>query len=241
FKQTLVRETLKLTQGTDNDGNADIGAITTRSQVEEIARQVTDAKGKGAVFLTGQDWDGTTAFVPPMVIEGVTRDMLIDQEENFGPLLPIYSFSSEQEAIELSNDSEYGLSASVWAEDLKKADRVARQIYTGNVSINNVMLTEGNHALPFGGVGKSGFGRYKGEFGFYAFANIKSVLIDKNSRKMEANWFPYTSEKYRLFSNLTKALYSPGILSSYIKGAIYGLKLESYVGKLAKKGRDNAK
>ena len=241
FKQTLVRETLKLIQGTDNDGNADIGAITTRAQVEEIARQVADAKGKGAVFLTGQDWDGTTAFVPPMVIEGVTRDMLIDQEENFGPLLPIYSFSSEQEAIELSNDSEYGLSASVWAEDLKKADRVARQICTGNVSINNVMLTEGNHALPFGGVGKSGFGRYKGEFGFYAFANIKSVLIDKNSRKMEANWFPYTSEKYRLFSNLTKALYSPGILSSYIKGAIYGLKLESYVGKLAKKGRDNAK
>ncbi len=241
FKQTLVRKTLKLTQGTDNDGNSDIGAITTRSQVEEIARQVADAKGKGAVFLTGQDWDGITAFVPPMVIEGVTRDMFLDQEENFGPLLPIYSFSSEQEAIELANDSEYGLSASVWAEDLKKADRVARRICTGNVSINNVMLTEGNHALPFGGVKKSGFGRYKGEFGFYAFANIKSVLIDKNSRKMEANWFPYTSEKYRLFSNLTNALYSPGILSSYIKGAIYGLKLESYVGKLAKKGRDNAK
>ena len=241
FKQTLVRETLKLTQGTDNDGNADIGAITTKSQVEEIARQVADAREKGAVFLTGKDWDGTTAFVPPMVIEGVTKDMLIDQEENFGPLLPIYSFSSEQEAIELANDPDYGLSASVWADDLKKADRVARQIYTGNVSINNVMLTEGNHALPFGGVGKSGFGRYKGEFGFYAFANIKAVLIDKNSSKMEANWFPYTSEKYRLFSNLTKALYSPGILSSYIKGAIHGLKLESYVGKLAKKGRNKIK
>ncbi|NNL41321.1 MAG: aldehyde dehydrogenase family protein, partial [Desulfobacterales bacterium] len=241
FKQTLIRETLKLTQGTDNDGNADIGAITTSSQVEEIARQVADAKKKGADFLTGKDWDGTTAFVPPMVIEGVTRDMLIDQEENFGPLLPIYSFSSEQEVIELANDPVYGLSASVWADDLKKANRVARQIYTGNVSINNVMLTEGNHALPFGGVRKSGFGRYKGEFGFYAFANIKAVLIDKNSKKMEANWFPYTSRKYRLFSNLTHALYSPGIWSSYIKGAIHGLRLESYVGKLAKKGRNNAK
>jgi len=241
FKQTLVKETLKLTLGTDNDGNTDIGAITTKSQVEEIARQVADAREKGAVFLTGSDWDGTTAFVPPMVIEGVTRDMLIDQEENFGPLLPIYSFSSEPEAIELANDPDYGLSASVWADDLKKADRVARRIYTGNVSINNVMLTEGNHALPFGGVGKSGFGRYKGEFGFYAFANIKAVLIDKNSKKMEANWFPYTSQKYRLFSNLTKALYSPGILSTYIKGAIHGLKLESYVGKLAKKGRNQVK
>ncbi|MBU1340081.1 MAG: aldehyde dehydrogenase family protein [Proteobacteria bacterium] len=241
FKETLVRETLKLTLGTDSDGNTDIGAITTASQVKEIARQVADAKEKGAVFLTGKDWDGTTAFVQPMVIEGVTKDMLIDQLENFGPLLPLYSFSSEQEAVELANDPDYGLSASVWANDLKKADRVARQIYTGNVSINNVMLTEGNHALPFGGVQKSGFGRYKGEFGFYAFANIKSILIDKNSKKMEANWFPYTSKKYQLFSNLTKALYSPGKLSSYIMGAIHGLRLENYVGKLAKKGRPNKK
>jgi acyl-CoA reductase-like NAD-dependent aldehyde dehydrogenase len=235
FKNTLVKETLKLTLGTDKDGSADIGAVTTKSQLEEIAIQVADAKQKGAVFLTGKDWDGKTAFVPPMVIEGATKDMLVDQKENFAPLLPIYSFSSEQEAVELANDPEFGLSASVWANDLKKADRVARQIYTGNVSINNVMLTEGNHALPFGGVQKSGFGRYKGEFGFYAFANIKSILVDKNSKKMEANWFPYTRKKYQIFSDLTKALYSPGIVSTYVKGAIHGLKLESYVAKLAKK------
>jgi acyl-CoA reductase-like NAD-dependent aldehyde dehydrogenase len=241
FKAVLVRETSKLTLGTDKDGSADIGSITTESQVKEIAKQVADAKKKKAVFLTGDEWDGETAFVPPMVIEGVTKKMLIDKEENFGPLLPIYSFSCEQEAIELANDPEYGLSASVWANDLKKADRVARQIYTGNVSINNVMLTEGNHALPFGGVQKSGFGRYKGEFGFYAFANIKSILIDKNSKKMEANWFPYTVTKYQLFSNLTKALYSPGIISTYVKGAFHGLRLEGYVGRLAKRRRKKNK
>jgi acyl-CoA reductase-like NAD-dependent aldehyde dehydrogenase len=239
FKQTLVRETLKLTLGKDRDGSRDIGAVTTQSQVDEIARQVADARKKGAVFLTGWQWDGKDCFVPPMVIEGVTKDMLVERKENFGPLLPIYSFSSEREVIELANDSEYGLSASIWADDLKKADRVTRQIYTGNVSINNVMLTEGNHALPFGGVQKSGFGRYKGEFGFYAFANIKSILVDKNSKKMEANWFPYTRQKYKLFSNLTRALYSPGILSTYIMGAIHGLRLENYVGKLAKKKPNN--
>ena len=74
-------------------------------------------------------------------------------------------------------------------------------------------LPRGNHALPFGGVGKSGFGRYKGEFGFYAFTNIKAVLVDKDSKKMEANWFPYTEKKYRIFSDLTRALYSPGRIS----------------------------
>lgn len=237
FKQVLVAETQKLTQATDKDGNTDIGAITTRTQVETIARQVADAKEKGATFLTNEDWNGESVFVPPMVVEGVTPDMLIHQEENFGPILPVYSFASEAEAVALANDPEFGLSASVWSKDLVKAERVARQIYTGNVSINNVMLTEGNHALPFGGVQKSGFGRYKGEFGFYAFANIKAVLIDKDSKKMEANWFPYTREKYRLFDRLTAALYAPGRLLPLVKGAYWGLRLESCVAKLAKKGR----
>ncbi|MCG8618243.1 MAG: aldehyde dehydrogenase family protein, partial [Desulfobacterales bacterium] len=178
FKETLIRETLKLIQKRDNDGSADIGPMCTRGQVKAIAAQVADAKEKGAVFLTGADWDGESDLVPPMIVEGVTPDMLIDREENFGPLLPIYSFHSESQAIDLANDPEYGLSASVWSKDLKRADRVARAIYTGNVSINTVMLTEGNHALPFGGVQKSGFGRYKGEFGFYAFTNIKAILVD---------------------------------------------------------------
>ncbi len=160
--------------------------------------------------------------------------MPIDREENFGPLLPLYSFSSEAQAIELANDPEYGLSASVWSKDLKRADRVARAIYTGNVSINNVMLTEGNHALPFGGAKKSGIGRYKGEFGFYCFANIKSILVDKDSGKMEANWFPYTPRKFRLFTDLTTHIYTPGI-GSFLKAAISGLKLEGYVKKLGKK------
>jgi aldehyde dehydrogenase (NAD+) len=237
FKQILVRETRKLVQATDDDGNADIGPMTTPAQVKIIAAQVADARQKGAVFLTGQDWDGQSSFVPPMIVEGVTRDMAIDREENFGPLLPIYPFSSEAEAIERANDPNYGLSASVWSQDLERADRVARGIYTGNVSINNVMLTEGNHALPFGGVQKSGFGRYKGEFGFYAFANIKAVLIDQNSAKMEANWFPYTAKKYKIFSDLTRALYSPGRIGGLIKGAFFGLKLETYVKRLAKRGR----
>ncbi|WDP93316.1 MAG: aldehyde dehydrogenase family protein [Desulfobacter sp.] len=237
FKETLVRETLALTQARNDDGDTDIGPMCTQSQVAAIAAQVADAREKGAIFLTGGDWDGKSEFIPPMVIEGVTPDMLMDKEENFGPLLPLYSFSSESQAVELANDPEYGLSASVWSKDLKRADRVARAIYTGNVSINNVMLTEGNHALPFGGVGKSGFGRYKGEFGFYAFTNIKAILVDKDSAKMEANWFPYTRKKYQIFSDLTRALYSPGKLRGLVLGAYHGLRLETYVGKLAKKGR----
>jgi acyl-CoA reductase-like NAD-dependent aldehyde dehydrogenase len=241
FRETLVARTLELTRGTDPDGSADIGPMCTAEQVKVIAAQVADAKEKGAKFLTGGDWDGQSEAIPPMVVEGVTPEMLMDQEENFGPVLPIYAFSSEAQAIELANDPEYGLSASVWSKDLVRADRVARAIDTGNVSINNVMLTEGNHALPFGGVKKSGFGRYKGEFGFYAFTNIKAILIDKDSAKMEANWFPYTAKKYRIFSDLTRALYAPGKISGLLRGAFYGLRLESYTAKLARKTRKQSR
>lgn len=234
FKTILVRETQKMTQGTDRDGESDIGPMTTDAQVKVIAEQIKDARKKGATVLTGEDWDGHSASIPPIIVEDSTDEMLLNQEETFGPVLPIFAFHDEAEAIRRANSDEFGLSASVWSADLQRADRVARRMVTGNVSINNVMLTEGNHALPFGGAKKSGIGRYKGEFGFYCFANIKSILVDKNSNKMEANWFPYTRRKFQLFTDLTTHIYSPGILS-FFKAAVSGLKLEGYVKKLGKK------
>jgi acyl-CoA reductase-like NAD-dependent aldehyde dehydrogenase len=234
FKAILVRETLKLTRGTDNDGGADIGPMTTKAQVDVIAGQIDDARKKGATLLTGGDWDGVSADIPPMLVENSTEEMRLNLYETFGPVLPIFSFTDEAQAVRLANSDDFGLSASVWSADAGRADRVARAIVTGNVSINNVMLTEGNHALPFGGAKKSGIGRYKGEFGFYCFANIKSILVDKNSAGMEANWFPYTPHKFRLLIDLTTQLYSPGVWS-FFKAAISGLKLEGYVKRQAKK------
>ncbi len=234
FKAVLVRETLKLTRGTDSDGGSDIGPMTTPAQVRVIAEQIADAREKGAALLTGTDWDGVSADIPPILVENSTPEMLLNSEETFGPVLPIHAFADEAEAIRLANSDEFGLSASVWSADARRADRVARAIVTGNVSINNVMLTEGNHALPFGGARKSGIGRYKGEFGFYCFSNIKSILADRNSAKMEANWFPYTPRKFRLFTDLTSHIYTPG-LWSFIKAAVSGLKLEGYVKRSGKK------
>ncbi len=231
----IVKDTQRLVLGCDLDGSADIGPMTTRSQVTVIAEQIADAKEKGATILTGKHWDRRSTDIPPMVVTGVTPDMRLEMEETFGPVLPIITFRDEGEVVAMANDTDFGLSASVWTNDLVRADRVARAIVTGNVSINNVMLTEGNHHLPFGGARQSGIGRYKGAFGYTCFANIKSVLIDKNSAKMEANWFPYTPTKYRLLSDLTRQLYSPGPIS-LLRGMITGLKLEHYVKKLARRG-----
>ncbi len=234
FRTELVTLAKRIKQETDKDGDADVGAMTTGFQVETIKKHLEDAKVRGADILTGGDWDGNSKLIPPIVLDNIKSDMKVISEESFGPFLPLVPFKTEEEVIGLANDSEFGLSASVWSKDLKRAARVTRALKTGNVSINNVMLTEGNPALPFGGIKNSGFGRFKGEIGLHSFCNVKSVLIDKNSSKIESNWYPYTKEKYGLFSKMTEALFS----GAWIKFALTGLKLESYSNKAGKKGRE---
>jgi len=239
FKAELIEQVNNVKQEVDSDGDADVGSMTTDFQTDIIQRHLEDARDKKAEIIQNSNKENGTKLIPPAVIDKVSDDLKLMNEETFGPLLPILPFSTEEEAIQLANNSPYGLSASIWSKDLAKADRVARSIVTGNVSINNVMLTEGNPALPFGGIKNSGFGRYKGEIGLHSFCNVKSVLIDKDSSKIESNWFPYTRKKYELFSDLTVNLFSDGI-GSFIKFLIAGLKLESYSNKIAKKGREKS-
>lgn len=234
FKDLLLQKVKRIRQGVDTNGEGDIGVMTTDSQVKIVAAHLEDALSKGAVLLHGSEWDKTSKSIPPLVFENLTDDMLIVTEETFGPIIPLFKFSSEQNLIDELNLSKYGLSASVWSADKVRCERVARAIKTGNVSINNVMLTEGNPALPFGGVKDSGIGRYKGVFGLRGFCNMKSVLFDGNSSKCEVNWFPYTEKKYKSFDKMMVALFSGGILN-FLKFVLTGIGLESYSDKIAKK------
>jgi delta 1-pyrroline-5-carboxylate dehydrogenase len=149
------------------------------------------------------------------------------RDETFGPVLPVMSFADEAEAIRLSNDTAYGLCASVFTADPARAMRVARALEVGGVSVNNVNMSEGNPGLPFGGVKQSGFGRLRGPEGLLGFTTSKAILIDKSAPKIEANWYPYTEEKLRRFNRFIDALYTarrprlPGI-------AWHGLGLERF-------------
>ncbi len=229
FVDVLVRKVqrLRTPSGGDSDGEfqLDIGCMTTDFQVDVVEKQLADAVSQGAKILTGgHRLPGTRVFLPT-VVTNVNHSMAITRDETFGPVVAVMPFKTEDEAIQLANDSPFGLSASVWSRNLDRAERVARSIRTGNVSINNVLATQGNAALPYGGIKDSGFGRYRGSNGLQTFSNVKSVLTSKQGPAPEMYWYPYGEKKYRLLGRLLDALYGSGV-TRLLKAAIIGLRLQ---------------
>ncbi|MFT5055143.1 MAG: acyl-CoA reductase-like NAD-dependent aldehyde dehydrogenase [Oceanospirillaceae bacterium] len=212
--------------------DCDVGCVTTEFQLQIIESHIKDAVQKGAKVLCGGSREPGTHHFPPTVLVDVDHTMEVMMEETFGPVIPIMKFSTEEEALKLANDSVYGLGGSVWSKDIKRARRVASKIKTGNLSINNHMLNEGNPNLPFGGTKNSGFGRYKGEAGLLTFSNSKSVLVDADGSNIDPNWYPFTKGKYELLGKIIDYLFSDKT-RNWLKFALVGIKIDS-IGKKEK-------
>jgi succinate-semialdehyde dehydrogenase/glutarate-semialdehyde dehydrogenase len=162
------------------DEKTTMGPLVAKRQLEALERQVADAVAKGAIVVCGgkrvAGLEG--AYYEPTILTNVTNDMAVIQEEVFGPVLPVMAFETEEEAIQMANDTEYGLSAFVYTEDLQKADRVIALLQAGQVSINGKLFFSDNS--PFGGYKKSGIGRGDGKLGYHFITQLKTVARPKS-------------------------------------------------------------
>lgn len=174
------------------DEHADMGPMTFARQIDTVERHVKDAVAKGAkVLFGGTRLERAGQFFAPTLLTGVRPDMEIYAEETFGPVLPIVKVKDVEEAIRLANDHQYGLNGSVWTKDTKKGIAIASRLECGQASVNDLITSVGNPAMPFGGVKNSGFGRYHGPEGLLAFSHPKAILVDRGLLSSEPFWFPY--------------------------------------------------
>ena len=165
-----------LTVGRGQDDGVDVGPLIEEKAVESVSQLVTDAVHDGARLLTGGTVpDGPGFFYPPTVLLGVPADSAINAEEIFGPVAPITTFETEDEAVARANDTEYGLASYVYTRDLSRTIRMAERLEYGMVGINTGLIS--NPAAPFGGVKASGFGREGGFEGIEEYLETTYVAL----------------------------------------------------------------
>jgi succinate-semialdehyde dehydrogenase/glutarate-semialdehyde dehydrogenase len=177
FAERMAEEMGKMKVARGTEEGAQVGPLISDDQRQTVADLVDDATGKGARALVGgRSVDGAGYFYEPTVLGDVPDEAKLRREEIFGPVAPVLSFDSEEEAIAAANDTEYGLVAYVYTSDLKRALRVCEGLETGMVGLNQGMVS--NAAAPFGGVKHSGFGREGGAEGIEEYLSTKYVAID---------------------------------------------------------------
>ncbi len=174
FVKLVTEEFSKLTVGDPSDVKTDIGPLATEHILKEVESQVERSVALGAkVILGGKRKEGKGYFYMPTILTGVKKGMPVYDEEVFGPVLSVITFQTEEELIHIANDTRYGLGASIFTSDMKKAKRIIPQIEAGNVCVNDMIKSDPR--APFGGIKKSGYGRELGTYGIKEFVNIKNV------------------------------------------------------------------
>lgn len=170
----FVKQMGALVMGDPMQDGVDVGPLATEGGQKEISELVEDAKAKGAtVLLGGSTPEGPGFFYPPTIIAGITPDMRLMMEETFGPVASVYKVSSASEALQIANQTTFGLSSAVWSTNSDEHEFFTRELQTGAVFING--MTVSYPELPFGGIKDSGHGRELGMHGIREFTNIKTV------------------------------------------------------------------
>ena len=222
FLELCVEKSQKLRVGPGSDVDTDVGPMIHEHQLEIVEAHVEDAVARGARVLAGGSRlsDLGPNFYSPTVLADVTHEMRIMREETFGPVLPIAPFDSDEEAVRLANDSEFGLAASVFTRDDARGERLARRIHAGTVMVNDVVSCFGISEAPHGGVKSSGIGRAHGRFGLEEMVRLKYLDIDLMPSMKKVWWYGYGSDFARQMEGFLDMQFARG-LSSRLRGALH--------------------
>ena len=177
FAQKLAEKMGEMKVGRGTEDGVQVGPLIDNTQRSKVAELVEDAIGRGAkAVVGGHARDGAGYFYDPTVLTDIPDDANLLQEEIFGPVAPVKGFADEDEAIAAANNTEYGLVAYVFTNDLKRALRVVERLETGMVGLNQGMVS--NAGAPFGGIKQSGFGREGGYEGIQEYLETKYVAVN---------------------------------------------------------------
>jgi succinate-semialdehyde dehydrogenase/glutarate-semialdehyde dehydrogenase len=211
FIELSVEKTKKLRVGPASDPDAEVGPMIRVRQLEKVEEQLCDAVRGGAKVLTGgaRRADLGPNFLEPAVVVDVDHSMKLMREETFGPVIAIRAVRSEDEAIEMANDSPFALSASVWTRDSARARNIASRLRAGSVMINDVASYYGICEAPHGGRGASGWGRSHARLGLLEMVQVKYVDVDRLPGMPKSWWFGYSRELASSASRFVEGLFAP--------------------------------
>lgn len=188
FAERFVRQVRNMKLGPGRDWSVQMGSLTHRSQLETVTRHVGDAVARGATVLAGGKArpDLGPLFYEPTVLTGVTEEMELCREETFGPVVALYPFGTDDEAVELANDTAYGLNASIWTSDVARGRALAARIKAGTVNINEgYAAAYASYDAPMGGMKASGLGRRHGTEGLLRYTESQTVASQASWLRME--------------------------------------------------------
>ncbi len=207
------------------DSEIDVGPMIHERQLGIVQSHVDDALARGARVLAG----GTPTpqlgpnFFAPTILADVDHSMKIMREETFGPVLPVCSFKTEDEAVALANDSEFGLAACIFTDDRKRGEALARRVQAGTVMVNDVLTCFGISEAPHGGIKASGIGRTHGRFGLEEMVWPKYVDSDRMPRMKKLWWYGYGPAFSQQMGGFIELLFAKG-LTKRLRGGVKSTK-----------------
>ena len=216
FIERIEAQIRALRQDVGTREETDIGAMSSERQLRIVEEHVRDAVERGARVRTGgrRASELPGPFYEPTLITDVDHTMPLMREETFGPVLPVMTFKTDDEAVNLANDSIYGLTASVWTTNIARGRRIAERLDAGTVMVNEVLYTHGIAQTPWGGVKQSGLGRTHGRLGLLELVVPQHIHINRISFFRDLWWFGYNQRAGRLFRGLARRFATGNVLQT---------------------------